>query len=76
MRLTKCTLRSVAVRLPDEVKAPQDAANFWHLATINPDGSPHSTVMWMHCRGDRVRFNTALERVKSHKVFYRPPATR
>ena len=27
-------------RLPDEVKALLDAPNFWHLATVNPDGSP------------------------------------
>jgi PPOX class probable F420-dependent enzyme len=60
--------RTVAVRLPDEVKALLDAPNFWHLATLNPDGSPHSTVMWADRRGDRILFNTALGRIKPRNL--------
>jgi PPOX class probable F420-dependent enzyme len=62
----------MAARLPDEVKALLDAPNFWHLATVNPDGSPQSTVMWMHRRGDRIMFNTALGRVKPRNLAYDP----
>jgi PPOX class probable F420-dependent enzyme len=62
----------VSARLPDEVKALIDAPNFWHLATVNPDGSPHSTVMWMHRSGDRLVFNTALGRVKPRNLAHDP----
>jgi PPOX class probable F420-dependent enzyme len=60
----------MAARLPDEVKALLDAPNFWHLATLNPDGSPHSTVMWMHRRDGRVMFNTAIGRVKQRNLAH------
>lgn len=60
----------MSARLPDEVKALLDGPNFWHLATINPDGSPQSTVMWVHRRGDRVLFNTALGRVKPRNLAH------
>ncbi len=62
----------MAAQLPDEVKALLDAPNFWHLATINPDGSPQSTVMWAHRQGDRVMFNTALGRVKPRNLAHDP----
>jgi PPOX class probable F420-dependent enzyme len=58
--------------LPDEVKAMLDAPNFWHLATINPDGSPHSTVMWVHRRGGQIMFNTAIGRIKVRNVAHDP----
>ncbi len=60
------------VRLPDEVKALLDASNFWHLATINPDGSPHSTVMWADRRNDRILFNTAYGRIKPRNLAHDP----
>ena len=60
----------MAAQLPDEVKAFLDAPNFWHLATINPDGSPQSTVMWADRRGDRVMVNTAIGRVKTRNLAH------
>lgn len=62
----------MAAQLPDEVKALLDAPNFWHLATVNPDGSPHSTVMWAHRRDGRIMFNTALGRVKTRNLAHDP----
>lgn len=59
-------------RLPDEVKALLDGPNFWHLATVNPDGSPQSTVMWVDRRGDQLMFNTALGRVKPRNLAHDP----
>jgi PPOX class probable F420-dependent enzyme len=32
--------------------------------TLYPDGSPHSTVVWVDVDGDDVVFNTAVGRVK------------
>ena len=62
----------MAAQLPDEVKALLDGPNFWHLSTLNPDGSPHSTVMWMHRRDGRVMFNTAIGRVKHRNLSLDP----
>ena len=67
-----CQTRPVPARLPDEVKALLDAPNFWHLATVNPDGSPQSTVMSVDRRGDHVLFNTALGRVKPRNLAHDP----
>lgn len=44
--------------LPDEVRALFAAANFAHLATLLPDGSPHSVAVWADVEGDRVFFFT------------------
>jgi len=62
----------MAAQLPDEVKALLDAPNFWHLSTLNPDGSPHSTVMWMHRRGTQLMFNTAIGRIKQRNLSVDP----
>jgi PPOX class probable F420-dependent enzyme len=37
---------------------------FGELATINPDGTPHQTVMWYVLRGNEIVMNTARGRVK------------
>ncbi|MCO1577391.1 PPOX class F420-dependent oxidoreductase [Crossiella sp. SN42] len=41
---------------------------FWHLATLNADGSPQVTPMWAEADGDRVLVNTALGRVKEENL--------
>jgi PPOX class probable F420-dependent enzyme len=58
--------------IPDEVRARLEAVNFWHLATLNPDGSPQVTPMWVHVQGDHVVLNTAIGRVK-HRNLLRDP---
>lgn len=40
------------------VRALLEGANFLHLATLMADGSPHSTVVWGHTRGDHAIFFT------------------
>ena len=52
-------------------KAVQDT-NFWHVATVNPDGSPHSTAVWVDIRGARILVNTAIGR-KKHRNLERDP---
>jgi PPOX class probable F420-dependent enzyme len=52
------------VELSEEVRERLEGPNFWHLATLNPDGSPHVTPMWVGIEGDRVVFNTAVGRAK------------
>ena len=43
-------------------------ANFAHLATVMPDGSPQVTPVWVELEGDRIVVNTAEGRVKPRNV--------
>ena len=38
------------------------------LATLNPDGSPQLTPLWIDLDGDDVAFNTARGRVKARNL--------
>jgi Pyridoxamine 5'-phosphate oxidase len=44
----------MALQLFNEVKALLDGANFAHLATLMPDGSPQSAPVWVGREGDRI----------------------
>ena len=52
------------VPLPDELKAVLDGPNFASLATINEDGSPHNSTMWVERDENLVVFNTVAGRIK------------
>ncbi len=41
---------------------------FAHVATVNPDGSPHVTALWVDTDGEAVLLNTALGRVKARNL--------
>src|SRR5439155_6167117 len=58
--------------LPDDVRKKFEDVNFWHLATINPDGSPQSTTVWTHARDGKIIFNTALGRKKPRNLEREP----
>ena len=45
--------------LPDDVRALVDGPNIAHVATLLPDGSPHSVPVWIGVEGDRVAFLTS-----------------
>ena len=49
-----------------------DGVRFGTLATVNPDGSPHLTVMWYLLEGDEIMFNTARERQKPSNLARDP----
>jgi PPOX class probable F420-dependent enzyme len=52
-------------RLTEAQQALLREPNFGIVTTIRPDGSPHSTVVWVHVDDDGLpTFNTALGRVK------------
>ncbi|MGH7697336.1 MAG: TIGR03618 family F420-dependent PPOX class oxidoreductase, partial [Candidatus Dormibacteria bacterium] len=38
--------------------------NFAHLTTLNPDGSPQTTVLWVDEADGRIMLNTAADRSK------------
>jgi PPOX class probable F420-dependent enzyme len=51
--------------LPDAAKKLIDDKNFATLATVNPNGSPQSSVIWLKREGDVVVFSTILGRRKT-----------
>jgi PPOX class probable F420-dependent enzyme len=44
--------------LSPEIRSVLDGRVFFHLATVAPDGSPHSVPVWMLRDGDRLAFFT------------------
>ena len=49
-----------------------DGRNYAVLATVNPDGSPQTSVMWVGRDGDDLLFSTVEGRVK-HRNMLRDP---
>jgi PPOX class probable F420-dependent enzyme len=49
-----------------------DGRNYAVLATINPDGSPHTSAMWVGRDGGDLVFSTVEGRVK-HRNMLRDP---
>jgi Pyridoxamine 5'-phosphate oxidase len=47
------------VALTDDVRALFVGVNTAHIATILPDGSPHSVPLWVGLRGERIAFLTS-----------------
>jgi PPOX class probable F420-dependent enzyme len=45
---------------------------FAHLATVNADGSPHVTPVWVDFDGTNVIINTARGRVKAKNIARQP----
>ena len=45
-----------------------DKKAFAHLATIQPDGSPQVTPVWIDYNNGAVRFNTAKGRIKARNL--------
>lgn len=45
---------------------------FGHLATVAPDGSPHSSVMWFAWDGDVLRFTHTSTRQKFRNLQHEP----
>lgn len=60
------------MELGDDVRAFLDAPRFAVMGTVNPDGSPHLSVIWYECRGDEVIVNTTQERVKARNLAKDP----
>src|SRR3954451_11694448 len=49
-----------------------DRPLFAHLATVRPDGSPQSGMMWFAWDGNRARFSHTRTRQKVRNVAYEP----
>jgi PPOX class probable F420-dependent enzyme len=63
---------SMGIALNNEIRRLLDGRNFAVLATINPDGGPQSSVIWVARDGDDVLFSTVAGRRK-HRNLERDP---
>jgi PPOX class probable F420-dependent enzyme len=62
----------MSIWLSDATVALLDGKNYAILATINPDGSPQTSVLWVGRDGDDLLFSTVAGRVK-HRNMERDP---
>jgi len=53
------------IALSDDVKALVRGANFAHLATLMPDGSPQVAPVWVDLEGDRILVCTGENSLKA-----------
>ena len=58
--------------IPVEYRDLIGAPHFAHLATINRDGSPQSTVIWVQRDGDDVLFTTGARYRKTRNMARDP----
>lgn len=58
--------------LPANVLALIEGANFAHVATILPDGAPHSVPVWVALEGDRIAFLTSPGSRKARNLAREP----
>ena len=62
----------MGIPLSEAALALLDGKNSAVLATVNPDGSPQTSVMWVGRDGDALLFSTVAGRVK-HRNMSRDP---
>lgn len=60
------------MELPENLKIIVDGKAFAHLTTLDPDGFPQTTAMWIMRDGDRIVFNTAEGRRKWRNLQHDP----
>ena len=54
--------------IPEDVRPLLEGRNFAHVATLLPDGSPHSVPVWVGVEDDRVVFFTQEGSRKARNV--------
>jgi PPOX class probable F420-dependent enzyme len=62
----------VTVSLPQQAKDLLDAANIVTVATVNPDGSPQTSLLWATYDGDDVLLSTIVGRIKERNLRHEP----
>jgi PPOX class probable F420-dependent enzyme len=62
----------MGIPLSDATLRLVDGKNYAVLATVNPDGSPQTSVVWVGRDGDELLFSTVEGRVK-HRNMRRDP---
>ncbi|WP_406195474.1 PPOX class F420-dependent oxidoreductase [Kitasatospora sp. NBC_01560] len=56
------------VEMSKELRARIEAGHIWYVATVNADGSPHVSPMWVGTEGGLLLFNTSVGRVKERNL--------
>ncbi len=54
--------------LPDDVRRLFSGANTAHLATLLPDGAPHSVPLWVDLEGDQIALLTSADSRKGRNL--------
>ena len=65
----------MTVPLDDTARRLLDAKTFATVATLNPDGSPQTSVVWVKREGDVAVFTTTKQRKKGRNLHARPAAS-
>ncbi|MEU5835113.1 PPOX class F420-dependent oxidoreductase [Streptomyces diacarni] len=60
------------IEIPHDLRSRVGAPHIWHVGTVNPDGSPHVSPMWVGLDGDLVLFNTSRGRMKERNLRREP----
>lgn len=60
------------MELPADVRALFDAANYVHLATVLPDGGPHTVPVWAGIEDGKIAFLTSLDSRKARNLAADP----
>lgn len=58
--------------LDDKTRQLVDGRNFATIATLNPDGSPQTSVIWVGLDGDTVVFSSTTGRKKTRNILRDP----
>ena len=58
--------------LHPDVRRHLDGTPLAHLATVAPDGAPHSVPVWVGTRGDHIVFLTGPDSVKARNLRHEP----
>ncbi len=66
------TREDARMALPDDVRTLLQGRNFAHVATVLPDGGPHSVAVWVGVEGDRVVFFTQQSSRKARNLEREP----
>jgi PPOX class probable F420-dependent enzyme len=72
MVLVPCYGAGMGIELSEAARALLDGQNYAVLATVNPDGSPQTSVMWLGRDGFDVLFST-VEGRRKHRNMLRDP---
>ncbi|MGH2750710.1 MAG: PPOX class F420-dependent oxidoreductase [Actinomycetota bacterium] len=60
------------VEIPQEYQDLMATRGFAHVASLGPDGGPHSTPVWYDYDGTHVLFSLTTGRQKYHNLSRRP----
>jgi PPOX class probable F420-dependent enzyme len=63
---------AVAVTFNEATRRLLDGRNFATVATLNPDGAPHASVVWATREGDTVLFSITTGRQKARNLARDP----